>query len=72
MSWNASYQILSRTCVELFYTASGKGWARIFRLHKAMFKTDPLFKLISGVMHMLEKVLTSHKNPVTNENAGAS
>lgn len=72
MSWNASYRILSRTSVELFYTASGEDWARIFRLHKTMFKTDPLFKLISGVMHMLEKVLTSPKNPVTNENAHAS
>lgn len=71
MSYNTSYQILSRISVEPFYPASGEDWARIFRLHKTVFKTDPLFRSINGIIRMLERVLTSHKNPITNENAGA-
>ncbi|KAM9236272.1 acid ceramidase isoform 3-T3 [Leptosomus discolor] len=45
MCWNTSYQIQSRTSEEPFHTASGEDWARIFRLHKTMFKTDPLLRL---------------------------
>jgi len=40
VSGNTPCQILSRTSVEPFYTASGEGWATIFRLHNTMFKTD--------------------------------
>lgn len=38
--------------------------------HKTTLKTDALFMLVSGIIHVLEKVSTSHKNP--SANAGAS